>query len=267
MMNTMTVNGVQIAFDDQGLDQGPALVLLTGWAHDLRTWDRLLPYLRDNHRVVRVCWREHGPDRTPVGDFGVAEQVDDTLALLDALEIESFVPISHSHGGWAAMGMAEKAGRARVPQVMLLDLIMTTAPPEFVAGLHAIQNKETWVAGRQALVDAWLSGSDNEPVRQHMTYEAGGHGFAMWARACREIENAYNTWGSPMGRLEKLTEPRPVRHVFSHPKDESYDALHEEFRAKNPWFSYTRLDGETHFPGVELPREVAAEIEDFLETE
>ncbi|MFJ7489893.1 hypothetical protein ACIQZB_01330 [Streptomyces sp. NPDC097727] len=67
-------------------------------------------------------------------------------------------------------------------------------------------------------------------------------------------------------RLEKLTEPRPVPHVFSHPKSESYDTLHKRFRAQNPWFKYTRLNGETHFPGVELSREVVAEIEGSLQT-
>ncbi|SCF96850.1 hypothetical protein GA0115254_12835 [Streptomyces sp. Ncost-T10-10d] len=72
--------------------------------------------------------------------------------------------------------------------------------------------------------------------------------------------------GPGHGRLEKLTEPRPVPHVFSHPKSESYDTLHKRFRAQNPWFKYTRLNGETHFPGVELPREVAADIEGFLQT-
>jgi hypothetical protein len=87
----------------------------------------------------------------------------------------------------------------------------------------------------------------------------------MWSRACRVIENAYDTWGSPMGRMEQLTEPRPIRHVFSHPKSAEYDALHEEFRKRNPWFSYTRLDGETHFPGIELPEQVAGELFDFLE--
>ncbi|MEV7957701.1 hypothetical protein ACFVZR_26865 [Streptomyces sp. NPDC058316] len=67
-------------------------------------------------------------------------------------------------------------------------------------------------------------------------------------------------------RLEKLTEPHPVPHVFSHPKPESYDSLHKQFHAQNPWFTYTRLNGETHSPGVELPREVAADILGFLKT-
>lgn len=264
MTNTMTVNGVQIAFVDEGLEPGPVIVPLTGWAHDHRAFDRLVPHLIPKHRVVRVCWRGHGPDRTPVGEFGVAEQVADTIALLDALEIETFVPVAHAHGGWAALDIAEQLGPDRVPAVMILDLIMTPAPPEFVAGLRAIQQRETWLAGRDGLVQSWLDGSDNPAVRYHMQHEAGGFGFDMWSRACRVIENAYDTWGSPMGRMEKLTQPRPIRHVFSHPKSADYDALHDEFCSRNPWFSYTRLPGETHFPGIEMPEHVAAELSDLI---
>ena len=60
-----------------------------------------------------------------------------------------------------------------------------------------------------------------------------------------------------------MTAKPNIRHVFSHPKDESYDKVHEEFAAENPWFSWTRLNGDTHFPVVELPAEVAAELRDL----
>ncbi|MBF6437304.1 alpha/beta fold hydrolase [Nocardia cyriacigeorgica] len=265
MINTMKINGVEIAFDDQGYaPDTPAIVLLNGWAHDHRAWNPLLPYLRDKHRVIRVCWRGHGPDRTLVGDFGVAEQVSDTIGLLDALEVESFVPLSHAHGGWVGLDMADQLGTERVPAVLLLDLIMTPPPPEFAAGVAALQNPATWKAARDELLRSWLDGSTDETVLNHVRFEAGGHGYDMWARSGREVEKAYRTWGSPMGRMEKMSTPPPIRHVFSHPKAPEYDALHAEFAAENPWFSYSRLNGETHFPGLELPEHVAGELFDLL---
>lgn len=138
MITTKTVNGVQIAFDDQGHEPGPVFVTLSGWAHDLRAYDGMLPYLRAAQRTVRVCWRGHGPDRNLVGDFGIDEMAADTIGLLDALEVDSFVPIAHAHGGWAALEIADRLGAQRVPAVMILDLIMTPAPPEFVTALHGI---------------------------------------------------------------------------------------------------------------------------------
>ncbi len=264
MTTTMTLDGVQIAFDESGTAaHGPALVLLTGWCHDHRYYDRLVDHLVPDHRVIRISWRGHGPDRTPVSDFGVAEQVSDTIALLDALGVDTFVPVSHAHGGWAALDMAEELGPERVPRMMIVDLIMTRMPPEFRGALRAMQHPHTWQSARLGLVRSWLAGSTNDAVSDYVNHE-GGFGYDMWARSCRVIENAYERWGSPMARMEQLTHPLPVRHVFSHPKAAAYDALHEEFSARNDWFSFTRLDGETHFPALELPAELAAEIEDFL---
>lgn len=264
MITTKTVNGVQIAFDDQGHEPGPVFVTLSGWAHDLRAYDGMLPYLRAAQRTVRVCWRGHGPDRNLVGDFGIDEMAADTIGLLDALEVDSFVPIAHAHGGWAALEIADRLGAQRVPAVMILDLIMTPAPPEFVTALHGIQDPERWKEGRDGLVQSWLAGTTNQAVLDHVRYDSGGHGFDMWARAGRVIDEAYRTWGSPMRRMEALAEPCAIRHVFSHPKIGEYDALHDDFAARHPWFSYRRLGGETHFPGIELPQQVAAEAIDLL---
>lgn len=266
MITTMRVGDVDIAFDDQGYaPTTPAIVLLNGWAHDHRAWNRLLPYLRDDFRVIRVCWRGHGPDRTPRGDFGVAEQTADTIGLLDQLDVERFVPLSHAHGGWVGLEMADRLGPDRVPAVLLLDLIMTPPPPEFAAGVAALQDRATWKAARDGLLRSWLDGSTNQPVLDHVRYDAGGFGYDMWARSGREVQAAYERWGSPMERMAQLAGERPIRHVFSHPDAPEYDELHAEYAAAHPWFSYARLGGETHFPGIELPAEVAGELRALLD--
>lgn len=127
-MYTISINGTQLTFDDQGLDNGPAILLLTGWGHDHRAYDEILPYLVPHHRVIRMDWRGHGLDRTPVADFGPAEQFSDVVGLLNALSVRSFVPVAHAHAGWTALELADRLGTTRVPAVMLVDLIVTAAP-------------------------------------------------------------------------------------------------------------------------------------------
>jgi hypothetical protein len=57
----------------------------------------------------------------------------------------------------------------------------------------------------------------------------------------------------------------PACGVFSHPRDApEYRQLHQDFSRKHPWFSYTNLKGETHFPSIELPQEVCSELEDMI---
>ncbi|ALR13611.1 dioxygenase [Mycobacteroides saopaulense] len=265
-MYTITIDDTQITFDDQGLDNGPTLLLLTGWGHDHRAYDELMPYLVPHHRVIRMDWRGHGVDRTPAADFGLAEQVSDVIGLLDALSVESFVPVAHAHAGWTALELAERLGAERVPGVMIVDLIMSQAPAEFLDGIRAFRDPANWRSSRLEFLDAWLAGSGNEAVNRHIRSEMGGFGFDVWARAGRVIEDAYATWGSPMARMEKLSEPRRVHHVFCKPERTAYDDLHEEFRARNPWFSYARLDGTTHFPQLELPKRCAEELLALLRT-
>lgn len=263
-MYTITVNGAQLTFDDQGLDNGPAILLLTGWGHDHRAYDELLPYLVPHHRVIRMDWRGHGIDRTPAADFGLTEQVSDVIGLLDALSVQSIVPVAHAHAGWTALEIADRLGTGRVPSLVIIDLIMSAAPAEFLNGIRDFRDPQRWQSSRLDFLRAWLSGSDNEAVNRHIRSEMGGFGFDVWARAGRVIEDAYTTWGSPMSRMEKLAEPRRVHHIFCNPERTAYDDLHQEFQSRNPWFSYVRLRGTTHFPQLELPAQVAAEITHLL---
>ncbi|KAK0386552.1 hypothetical protein NLU13_6387 [Sarocladium strictum] len=260
-----SVNGVDICYDQAGYAEGPPIVLMSGWAHDMRLYDKMIPFLTPNHRIVRFNWRGHAPRRDYTEPFGVEEQVSDALAILEALEVDQFHLVAHSHGGWPALELADQLGGTRVLSLLMIDQIMSPPPPEFAAGLAAMQGKDTWLAARKGLFENWLSGSKHRDVHDHLTYCMGSYGHDMWALSCRVIEKAYGTHGSPMQRMKKIANPPPIRHVFSHPlKSEAYRQLHKEMAAEYPWFSFTDLKGETHFPSLEVPEKVCAEIESLI---
>ena len=266
MYLTKEINRVEICYDECGTADRPALVLLTGWAHDLRLYDELLPYLSHKYWVIRVCWRGHGPKRDPIDDFGVEEQINDTIGLLDSLEVDKFYLVSHSHGGWPALGIVDRLGRDRVLCLLMIDQIMTPPPPEFAMGLQAMQAKETWKAARQRLYDSWMAGSNNKAIEDHFIYSFGGFGHSMWALACRVIAAAYQEFGTPMRRMEMIENPPFIRHVFSHPLDQpEYRKLHEELSKKHSWFSFADLKGDTHFPSLEIPEKVAQQIDQLVQ--
>ncbi|KAJ5623007.1 hypothetical protein N7490_011612 [Penicillium lividum] len=267
MYLTKTINGVQICYQEAGYADGPSIVLVSGWAHDMRLYDEMVPYLVKNHRIIRVNWRGHAPNRDYTDDFGVDEQVSDTIGLLNALGVDKFYLISHSHGGWPALEITDKLGKDRVLRLLMIDQIMSPPPPEFAVGLKAIQAPETWLAARKSLFDHWLAGSNNKGVHDHLTYCMGSYGYQMWSLSCRVIEEAYRTHGSPMDRMRRMVNPPPIRHVFSHPLDSpEYRQMHKKFSEEMTSFSYKDLEGETHFPSVELPQKVCEEIESLIET-
>ncbi|KAL3462726.1 Alpha/Beta hydrolase protein [Aspergillus heterothallicus] len=270
MLLTKTINGTEISYDTSGYATGPPIVLLTGWAHDIQLYDHLLPHLAHKYNVIRINWRGHGPSRDPIADFGVDEQVSDTIALLDALDVDTFHLVSHSHGGWAGLGLLDKVGPSRVLSLFMIDQIMTNPPAAFASGLAAMQDKNTWKSARAGLFDNWLGGCNNAAVRDHFAYSFGKFGYDMWALSCRVIAGAYGEHGNPMQWMEKLAGQGkivPIRHVFSHPiGDAAYRVRHEEFQAAcgKQWFSWSDLGGPTHFPSLDSPGVVAGELEAFI---
>lgn len=261
-MRTLDVAGHPITYDEHGDPSAPAVVLLTGWCQDHRLFDPLLPLLTEDHYVVRIDWRGHGEDRAPVADFGPAEQASDAVAVLDALAIGRFLPVSTSHGGWANLELADAVGTARVPRTMVIDWLQTPASPEFLAGLAASRGDD-WRAAQRELFDIWLDGSSNERVRRHLDDEMAEFDHEMWARSCDVIAAAYRQWGSPMQRMTRMKQQRPVRHLFSQPTTDEYVRAHREFADAYPWYSYRLLGGETHFPTLDSPRLVADDIRSF----
>ncbi|KAH8168442.1 alpha/beta hydrolase fold domain-containing protein [Sarocladium implicatum] len=266
-MQTKIINGFEIAYEDAGSAQGPAVVLLTGWAHDLGLYDEMVPLLVSNHRVIRMSWRGHSPSREAVPDFGVEEQFADAIGLLEALGVQEMYLVSHSHGGWPALELADRLGAQRVRCLVMIDQIMTSPPPAFASGLKAMQEPETWIQARQDLFTHWLGASSSNPVKDHLEHNLGSFDHRMWALSCRVIEEAYGTHGSPMGRMEKMRDAPPIRHIFSHPLDvPEYRELHGKFKEEHAFFSYTDLNGETHFPDLEIPQRCVEEIEDMIKS-
>lgn len=277
MLLTKKVNGVEIAYKDSGFAEGPAIVLYTGWCHDTSLYAGVVPYLATKYRVIEMNWRAHGPNRDPIPDFGVEEQFQDSAGLLEQLEVDQFYIISHSHGGWVALETADRLGRGRVLGVLMIDQIMTNPPPGFATDLQGMQTKTTWRAARKSLFDDWLPptcssvdiSSSSKPVQDHIVYSLSSFGFDLWSLSCRVIYGAYSAHGSPMGRMKKMAAGSPsmppIRHVFSHPLDKpSYRQLHVDFARENPWFSWCDLQGQTHFPSLELPGKVAEQLEEVI---
>ncbi|RJL33970.1 alpha/beta fold hydrolase [Bailinhaonella thermotolerans] len=266
-MKTTVIDGRPIDYDitepAAGAPEGPALLLLSGWCQDHRLFDLVLPLLARDHRVIRADWRSHGSDRTLEGDFGVAEQASDVIALLDELGVERVVPVSTSHGGWANLEICGRLGTGRVPRAVVIDWLLTRPAPEFAEGLRLGADPERWREGRQGLFDTWLAMADCPPVKRHLDEEMAGFDPELWRLSCRVIADAYATHGSPLERMREIG-PRPIAHLFSQPGEESYLRAQEEFAARDPWFEPHRLGGRTHFPTLESPEAVAERVTAFV---
>ena len=260
-MKTIEINNNTLSFDDQG--EGEAIMLLSGWCQDHRLFKHLAPELARSHRVLRLDWRGHGINREHDGDFGAEQQVDDIIGFLDALKIERVLPVSTSHGGWANIGLTDRAGPTRIPRSVVIDWIMVTPDAGFHKAIDEIQQIDKWEQGRRDLFDYWIGDTANQDIISHVNEEMAGYSFDMWARSGREIARAYARWGNPMQRMAALSPTRPIMHVFSQPFEPEYHAAQRDFAAAHPWFQPVKLPGKTHFPTLEQPAAVAETIRQF----
>jgi pimeloyl-ACP methyl ester carboxylesterase len=84
----------------------PDLLCIHGLVDTLEIWDRVAAALAERARVARYDQRGHGESTAPPGPTRREDLAADTVAVLDALEIERAVLVGHSLGGIVAMTAA-----------------------------------------------------------------------------------------------------------------------------------------------------------------
>ena len=112
--------------DDRG---EPPLVMLHGWNVDAGlNFANALDHLTDRYRVVMFDLRGHGRGFRG-GRFDLERCADDTLATLQALGIDRFVPVGYSMGGAIAQLLARRNGGSTCGLVVAATAATFSASP------------------------------------------------------------------------------------------------------------------------------------------
>jgi pimeloyl-ACP methyl ester carboxylesterase len=258
-MTYTPVTQVPVSFDDTGRGE-PALVYLTGWCAARTCYAAMVEHTARHRRSIAIDWRGHGTSPTPDGDFGWPQMADDVLAVLAACGVDRFVPVANAHAGWVARDLAGRVPD-RVAGVVLVNWLVLGAPPPFTAGLAAMADPATTRQAVDGLTASWLAGHEDAPGVADLITAMRHQSDEMWARAGREIAAAYATYASPLQAFAALPTPPPVRHLYAEPKDPAFLSTQQDFADSHPWFTVRRLDtAHTHFPMLEQPAELAADV-------
>ena len=100
------ING--IAWSDGGLHTGPTVIFIHGFPLDRRMWEPQLEALSKTYRVISYDVRGHGQSDTGDGQYSLEFFVDDLIAGMDHLKIESAVLCGLSMGGYIALRAVER---------------------------------------------------------------------------------------------------------------------------------------------------------------
>jgi pimeloyl-ACP methyl ester carboxylesterase len=263
-MKSTSASGATIRFDDRGA-VAPALLLMPGWCVERDIFDDLVPRLAEHNRVLALDWRGHGDSQHPEDEFDSHEMVEDALAVIEASEAKSIIPVALAHAGWIAIELRQRLGE-RVPKLILLDWIVGDPPPEFLQLIEEMQTKR-WQGARDRIFDMWRAGVKNERVEAYLHDVMSKYGGAMWTRAARSIGAAYAEYGTPMHELSRIEPPVPVLHLYSQSPDKHFAEMQAVFAAGHPWYSFKKLRAKTHFAMLEAPDEMARAITEFVQKE
>lgn len=255
-------NGVRISYDDRG-EGGPALLFLPGWCVSRKVFADLPRVAASRRRGLVLDWRGHGESEPAPAPFGAEELIEDAIAVIEASGARTVVPVALAHAGWLAIELRRRLGD-QIPKLVLIDWLVQGAPPPFLHVLESIQSPDRWSIARDLLFSIWLRGVDDDELKCFIPSDMGAYGFDMWARAGREIEGAYQRWGSPLAALAGLEAKLPVLHLYAQPDEPAYLAAQQSFAVDNPWYSVVKLDARSHFPMFEVPQEMSAAIERFI---
>ena len=99
-------DGTRLYYELHGDPTAGALILLEGMGGDIPGWRRNTPHLAAELRVIAYDFRGNGSSDEPPGPCTMATFVEDTIALLDSLDVDRAHVYGQSFGGMVAQELA-----------------------------------------------------------------------------------------------------------------------------------------------------------------
>jgi 3-oxoadipate enol-lactonase len=151
MMQTITANGIQLAYRIDGNLNGPTLILSNSLMSSAAMWDATLPALTDKYRVVRYDKRGHGQSEVTPAPYSIALLAQDLVGLMDALSIDKAHLAGLSMGGMICQYMGANYPE-RVLSLGLCDTASEMPPRSLWEDRFALARKD----GIAGLVDGTI---------------------------------------------------------------------------------------------------------------
>ena len=138
---TPSRDGVEIAYATYGAGDGPAVVLVHGWAGNRTYWAHQIDDLAERYQVIAVDLGGHGESGLGRDDWNLAAFGDDVVAVVEEVGAQKVALVGHSMGGDAVVHAARQLGD-RVAGIVLIDVFRslgneTASSPEEVEAFVA----------------------------------------------------------------------------------------------------------------------------------
>jgi len=275
-MGTVTVGhenstSIELYYEDHG--SGPAVVLLSGWPLDSRSWEpQVHALLQAGYRVIVYDRRGFGLSGRPTEGYNFDTLADDLNTLLTEIDLREATLIGFSLGTGELARYIGRYGTERLKSCVFIESLA----PSFVKSDENPNgvDQATVDTVRQAILDdrpAWLTGLlgdflnlddylgtrvSEETVRNNWNADAGASPVATWACVLTWLEDFHQD-------ITRIDIPTLILHGTAD-RILSIDGQGRRLHAALPDARYVEIEGGPHVMCVTHAQEVNRELLAFL---
>ena len=279
-------NGAEVHFRDEGIEDGPVLLLFHGGLGSLHNWEGWTKHLSNEFRLVSLDFPAHGlTGRIPSDIYTRETMVETAKQLMDHLGIEKFSIAGNSMGGGVALQFALE----HQDRVQTLILIGSEGIPNREEGYDASQFSDEKplpptdpsykkVSKLEEFQTRFYS---NANIKDVLTELVGNPSVLTdefvdyYARIIRHRGNRYanilmfRQWLDPdadprdlENRLKEITVP--VLYIHGSKDNTVPERIARRFDELLPNCHLSIYDGVGHMAQIEKPEQSAAEVSEFI---
>jgi len=234
----------------------PTVVLVHGWTCDGTFWDKQVPELAKNYRVLNVDLPGHGKSDAPEVEYTMELMARGVLAAMDAAKVGRAVLMGHSMGVSVNRVVYDQAP-SRVAAFATIDgAIFRNSSPAFEAGFRKVYSGFDGPDGpalRVKFIEQMFEESTPPELREHIR-------SVMLAPPGRVAKSALA--GLVASHIwDKGAVSVPALAIN---KKRQGDAMERTHRSVLSNLDYHEMDGVSHFLMMEKPAEFNAILTSFL---
>lgn len=254
----ITGDGCRIAYQFDGPDDAPLLLLSNSLGTSLAMWDPQMEALARDFRILRYDQRGHGASDAPAGGYSIDRLGRDVVELLDALNISTMDFCGLSLGGMVGQWLGIREPQ-RLRRLILANTSAYMGPPEgWDARIRTVRAKGMAPLA-QASVERWFTAAfaAAEPTAitpiSEMLLASSPQGYGGTCAAIRDMD---------MRRMISLITLPTL--VIGGTQDRATTPLHAEALASAIANARLVMLDAAHLSNVEQPITFTSEILRFL---
>jgi non-heme chloroperoxidase len=198
-------NRVTLPYAEQGDPAGVPVLLLHGFTDSWRSFELVLPHLRDSIHAIAMTQRGHGDASRPATGYRIRDFAADLAAFMDALRLDAAVVVGDSMGGVVAQRFAIDHPERALGLVLIGSPVTLRGKPRVL---------ELWNSTISVLVDPvdpafvrdFLAGIPVQPVPPAFFETMLGESMKVPARVWREVNESL-LMDDHSGELHKIAAP------------------------------------------------------------